>query len=219
MKISVMNIEGKEVATREVLAGWERRALVPALLHQAAATAAGNARHPWAHTKGRGEVRGGGRKPWKQKGTGRARHGSIRSPLWKGGGATFGPRAERTYTRRLPAKMRQVALAMTLTAKVREGEMLLLEQLPETTKTKEMAAILGRLGDVSSRLVVVPHAALPTVARATRNLPRAAVQSAEQLTAADALAAKQLVATAAAWDIIERRLVQGATAEAKKLGS
>lgn len=213
MKIAVLNADGKEIATRDVLAAWEHRAVQPALLHQAVVTAAANARRPWAHTKGRGDVRGGGRKPWKQKGTGRARHGSIRSPIWKGGGVTFGPTKDRTYARRLPAKMRQGALGLSLAAKVRAGEVVLLEQLPDTKKTKAVAALLSQAGAVSSRLVVAPQAVLRTVAQGTRNLPRTAVRSAEQLTAADALAVKQIVATMAAWDIVERRLAAGRVAQ------
>lgn len=206
MKLSVLNAEGKEVASREVLAGWERRAVVPALLHQAVVTAAGNRRRATAHTKTRGEVRGGGRKPWRQKGTGRARHGSIRSPLWKGGGTTFGPSADRDYARRLPAAMRRAALAMALAGKWRDGEVALLERWPEVTKTKDAARLFAALQRSGSRVVVVPRGEYRAVVQVSRNLPGTTVRAAEDLTAADALAARHLVVSTAAWDILERRL-------------
>lgn len=216
MKIAVLNADGKEIATRDVLAAWEHRAVQPALLHQAVVTAAANARRPWAHTKGRGDVRGGGRKPWKQKGTGRARHGSIRSPIWKGGGVTFGPSKERTYVRRMPATMRAAALAMALKACIADGDVVLVEAYAAPSKTKEAAALLAKTGRVGSRIVLVPQAEVGALARVSRNLPRTQVRSAEAVTAADVLSAKHLIATTAAWDILERRLAsragQGRTA-------
>lgn len=118
----------------------------PDLLHRAVQYVLINRRRGTASTKTRGEVRGGGRKPWRQKHTGRARQGSRRSPLWRGGGVTFGPKP-REYRYDLPKKMRRKGLRMALTAKLNEGRILLLEGLPFTLpKTKEALRLLASLG-------------------------------------------------------------------------
>lgn len=206
MKVHMLNEEGQEVREAEILSGWDHRRIVPELLHQAVVAAAANARLPIAHTKTRGEVRGGGRKPWRQKGTGRARHGSIRSPLWRGGGTTFGPRRERDYTQRLPAKMRGAALTQALVAKGRAGELALVETLPVGGKTKDLARVLTHLRPSGSVLLSVPVKDSRVIARAGANLPRARVVPAEHLSAADVLAAQHLLLTPAAWQIVESRL-------------
>src|SRR4030043_2251904 len=116
------------------------------LIHQTLVSQMANRRRVIAHTKDRSEVRGGGRKPWRQKGTGRARHGSIRSPLWIGGGVTFGPRKDRSYTQKVNKKMKRKALYMGLTDKVKENCLGIVDklELPEI-KTKKLANILHKL--------------------------------------------------------------------------
>ena len=117
-------------------------------------------RKPVAHTKNRGEVRGGGRKPWKQKGTGRARHGSIRSPIWVGGGVTHGPRKEKNYERVVPKKMRIKALYTILTQKYKDGEVLFVDSLSfSKPKTKEALKVLNGLSEVKGfeRLLSKKH--------------------------------------------------------------
>jgi len=99
------------------------------LMHQVVTSMQDNARTPVAHVKTRGEVRGGGKKPWQQKGTGRARHGSIRSPIWKGGGVTHGPLKEKNYKRKINKKMAVKALAVVLSAKISDKEILILDGL------------------------------------------------------------------------------------------
>lgn len=116
------------------------------LVHQVVIGMQANARPTVAHTKSRGEVRGGGKKPWKQKGTGRARHGSSRSPIWRGGGVTHGPRSERDYTVKINRKMRSAALASVLTRKWQDGEVLFVERFAfETPKTKDAKQALVAL--------------------------------------------------------------------------
>ena len=129
MKVSVYNQEGKEVG--KVLLPKEifEVKVNPDLVHQVVVCQMANRRQPIAHTKDRGEVRGGGRKPWSQKGTGRARHGSIRSPLWIGGGVTFGPRKEKIFKKKIPKKMRRKALFMVLSGKAKENLLLVLDKL------------------------------------------------------------------------------------------
>lgn len=168
----------------------------PDLVHQVVTSYAANRRAGTAHTKFRGEVSGGGRKPWRQKGTGRARHGSIRSPIWKGGGVTHGPRTEKDYSKKINKKMATKALYTVLSAKARDGEILVLDEVrfPEA-KTKAASAMFRRFSakDEFTRIgkgkgVLVALAGKdPTARRAIRNLPYAGVDEARNLNACEAL--------------------------------
>lgn len=146
MQLSVYNKEGEKISTveaKDVLFGVE---VNPDLLHQVIIAYRASARKALAHTKRRGEVRGGGKKPWRQKGTGRARHGSIRSPIWRGGGVVFGPRADRNFFQKINKKMRKGALAAALSDKVSSGQLIVLDNFDiEQTKTKMIAKILRAL--------------------------------------------------------------------------
>jgi len=120
------------------------------LVHQVVTAMQANARTPVAHTKFRGEVSGGGIKPWRQKGTGRARHGSSRSPIWKGGGVTHGPRNEKSYEQKINKKMRVKALFTVLSEKFRKGQILFVEELSlKNIKTKDAVEIIKNLSAVS----------------------------------------------------------------------
>jgi len=145
MEITLKNKKGENIG--EIELDNELFGLEPNLdlIHQVITILRKNQRRPIAHTKDRGEVRGGGRKPWAQKGTGRARHGSIRSPLWKGGGVTFGPRKEKKLTKKLPKKIKRKALFMILSEKARQNLILLLDKI-EVSKTKEAKELLKNLG-------------------------------------------------------------------------
>ncbi|MBI2057403.1 MAG: 50S ribosomal protein L4 [Candidatus Yanofskybacteria bacterium] len=121
------------------------------LLSQVVTAQSANARQVIAHTKDRSEVRGGGKKPWRQKGTGRARHGSIRSPLWKGGGVTFGPGKNRNFTLKINKKMKRKALFMSLSGKVSDNQMLVLDNINiDQAKTKKAQEIFDTLSSKSS---------------------------------------------------------------------
>lgn len=119
------------------------------LVHQVVVGQQSNMRTPVAHTKDRSEVRGGGRKPWQQKGTGRARHGSNRSPLWVGGGVTFGPRNDRNYFKKVNKKMRTKALFTILSRKLRDEEIIFVDNIafdePKTVQAKEVLTALGKV--------------------------------------------------------------------------
>jgi large subunit ribosomal protein L4 len=120
------------------------------LVHQVVTAMQANARTPVAHTKTRGEVRGGGKKPWRQKGTGRARHGSSRSPIWKGGGVTHGPRNDRSYDQKINKKMKTKALFTVLSEKLRRGHILFLEELNlKNIKTKDAVLVMRELSKIS----------------------------------------------------------------------
>jgi len=119
------------------------------LVHQVTTSMRSSAREPVAHTKSRADVSGGGKKPWKQKGTGRARHGSTRSPIWVGGGVAHGPRNDKDYTRKVNKKMKVKAIYTILSQKLRDGEVLFIDTLSlAAPKTKDARAALTRLGTV-----------------------------------------------------------------------
>jgi len=146
MKLPVYNTEGKEVKQIELsdeIFGLKWNA---DLVHQVTVSMLSNAREPVAHTKNRGEVSGGGKKPWAQKGTGRARHGSSRSPLWIGGGVTFGPRNETNFKRKINKKVKAKALATVLSKKISDNELILVDKVSfDEPKTKTARIILEAL--------------------------------------------------------------------------
>ena len=163
MKTDIYNAQGKKAGQMELPEKVFGVAWNDALMHQVVTSMQSNARPSVAHTKNRGDVRGGGIKPWRQKGTGRARHGSIRSPIWKGGGVTHGPRNEKNYSRAIPKKMRAKALYMALSRKLRDGEVIFVDTLGLTTpKTADAKRILGALSGVKGfeRLISSRNAAL-----------------------------------------------------------
>ncbi len=132
----------------------------PDLVHQALVAQLANRREPWAHAKGRAEVRGGGRKPWRQKGTGRARHGSIRSPLWKGGGVTFGPTKEKKFTKKINKKMKQLAIFSIFSKKMKDNELKVIDKFDVApNKTKEWYKTLKNLVDLRSKTLLIPSLA------------------------------------------------------------
>lgn len=124
------------------------------LVHQVVVSMMGNERTPVAHTKNRGEVSGTGKKPWRQKGTGRARHGSRRSPIWVGGGVTHGPRNDRDYTRKINKKMKNKALFTVISGKFKDGEIIFLSDLsfraPKTKEAKGIVSSLSKIKEISS---------------------------------------------------------------------
>jgi large subunit ribosomal protein L4 len=155
--------------------------------------------------KGRSEVAGGGRKPWRQKGTGRARQGSIRSPQWRGGGTVFGP-TPRSYSYKLPKKMRRLALKSALSAKVIEESLLVLEGLTfEAPKTKEFKAVLTGLS-VDTKALFVTDTLDEKVALSARNLPGVTVVDAAGLSVLDLVAHNRLIMTKAAVEKVEEVL-------------
>jgi len=161
-----------------------------------------NHRQGTASTKTRGQVRGGGRKPWRQKGTGRARAGTIRSPLWRGGGVVFGPHP-RDYRVRLPRAMRRTALRASLEAKWREGTVTVVRAFAvEPPKTQMVARALDAL-HVTGRALILVERPDARLARAARNLVGVTVKPAQEATAYDVLAHRHLVVSEAAWQQLQ----------------
>jgi len=165
------------------------------LLRDAVTMYEANKRQGTACTKTRGEVAGGGRKPWVQKHTGRARAGSIRSPLWKGGGVSFGPRP-RDYSYAIPKKARKLALYTALSAKVRDNELVVIDNLNfDIPKTKQMVGILKALNiDNSSCLIVIPKAN-ENVWKSARNIPSVKIMTSTELNAYEILRPKKVLLT------------------------
>ncbi|KKR88857.1 MAG: 50S ribosomal protein L4 [Candidatus Wolfebacteria bacterium GW2011_GWA2_42_10] len=177
------------------------------LVHQALLAQLANRRESLAHTKGRGEVAGGGKKPWRQKGTGRARHGSIRSPLWKGGGVTFGPTKEKIYARKINKKMNRLAIFSVLSKKNRENELKVIDNLSfEKTKqkTKIMAQILKNIvgGKINALLISLPEN--KTINRLIANIKNADALSPYSLNIYDLLRHKNIILEEKAVNEIEK---------------
>jgi large subunit ribosomal protein L4 len=174
------------------------------LVHQVVTAMQANARTPVAHTKTRGEVRGGGRKPWRQKGTGRARHGSSRSPIWKGGGVTHGPRNDKNYEQKINKKMRTKALFTVLSEKLRRGQILFLEELNlKNIKTKDAVTVMTELSKVKgfekmvggkrpSTYITTP-AKSDTLKKSFANLKTVEIDEIKNINPVDLLAFKHII--------------------------
>jgi large subunit ribosomal protein L4 len=204
METPVVNRNNKSVGNVTLPSVFESRVNDAVLFDQVLAQLASR-RAGTSSTKTRAFVRGGGKKPFKQKGTGRARAGSSRSPIWRGGATIFGPQP-RSYAYRLPASTRRNALASALAQKLRDGEMTVVDRIElAQPKTKEMAALLAGLGVADSALVVVAVRDR-NVELAGRNLPRVLVLPVEGLNVYDILRHKNLVVAQDALALIEERL-------------
>lgn len=193
-KVDVYNMEGKVVGEIELNEKIFGGPVNEAVLHEAVAMQLASRRQGTASTKTRAEVRGGGRKPWRQKGTGRARAGSSRSPIWRSGGITFGPKP-RKFGYKLPKKMRQLALRSALSAKVKEGNLVVVEklELPEI-KTKEMVRILEFLKAERKALIVTAENN-NNVEKSSRNIPGVLPMVAKGINVYDLLAHDKLIIT------------------------
>lgn len=207
MLVNTYNQNGEKIGQTRLPKEIFGVSMNPDLVHQVVVAQMANRRQISAHAKDRSEVRGGGRKPWRQKGTGRARHGSIRSPLWKGGGVTFGPRKEKVFKKELPKKMKRKALSMVLSAKAKENLILVLDSLKiEKPKTKIMADIFKKLFlDRDSGLVVLPEKD-ENMLKSIRNIAGIRVMQAKDLNALDLLSYKYLIMPKDAIKVIKETL-------------
>ncbi len=187
-KVQVYNQEGKNIGELALNPKFFEVSVKPALVHEVVVAQEANRRQAIAHTKTKGEVRGGGKKPWKQKGTGRARQGSIRSPQWVGGGIVFGPRSNRNFSVKVNRRVKQNALFMVLSDKVKNQKLLVLESFtPSEPKTKQAAALFSKLPTARKTLMVIPKSD-PILMRMIRNLPNVKLQTVNSLNLLDLLA-------------------------------
>ena len=202
MQVPVYNIQGEQVSETELRDDIFAAPVNEGLMHQALLRQLANARLGTHKTKTRGEVRGGGRKPWRQKGTGRARQGSIRAPQWPGGGTVFGPRP-RSYRQRMPRKMRRMALRSALSVKASGSQVKVLDALEiGEPKTKEMLSILEGLGVGSSVLILLPQSD-EAILRSVSNLPEVRTLVAQYLNVRDLLKYDTILMPLASLEVIE----------------
>ncbi|HEY4494869.1 MAG TPA: 50S ribosomal protein L4 [Candidatus Paceibacterota bacterium] len=204
----VYNQEGKEMSEIELNEAIFGLPWNDDLVHQAVRVAFANQRPVLASTKDRSEVRGGGRKPWRQKGTGRARHGSIRSPLWKGGGVTFGPTSERNFKLKINKKMAQKALITALSGKAKDNEILILEDLKlSAPKTKEMAKVMLNFSQIKNALLVISEPN-ENVKRASKNLPNLEIININNLNILDVLKYQYLILTKEGIEYLNKKYIK-----------
>ncbi len=208
MQVPVYNIQGEQVSEAELRDDIFAAPVNHALMHQALVRQLANARLGTHKTKARGEVRGGGRKPWRQKGTGRARQGSIRSPQWRGGGVVFGP-TPRSYRKKMPRKMRRQALRSALSVKATESQLVILDalEIPEP-KTRHVLSLLQNLdahltkGQASSVLILLPERD-EVILRSVRNLAQVRTLVAQYLNVRDLLKFDCILVPLASLEVIE----------------
>lgn len=209
MEVKVYDMEGSEVSTVELPARIFEAPINVDMMHQAYVRQMASARLGTHKTKTRGEARGGGRKPWRQKGTGRARHGTIRSPIWVGGGKVHTPRP-RSYRQKMPKKMRRAALRAALSTKAAENQIVVIENLElDAPKTQLMAEALVRLvGDGTTALVLIPekNERYHTIVKSLRNLKSAKTLHASYLNIRDLLGYDKIVIPVEALDVISAYL-------------
>ena len=219
MESTIYNAQGKSAGTitlPESIFGLPWNA---SLMHQVVTSMQDNARTNVAHVKGRGEVRGGGKKPWQQKGTGRARVGSSRSPIWRGGGITHGPSNQKVYSREIPKKMRAKALMLALSRKMRDGELIFVDSfaldIPKTAAAKNILLAIAKLKGMERITSKPKNAALVAFADPTdagvksfRNIGNVATVSVRELNPLTVLKSTYLVIEnpAAALAILESRM-------------
>ncbi len=204
MNVDVMNMKGKKVGTAELPSEVFEAPVRTDLMHQAFVRQMANARLGTHKTKTRSEVRGGGRKPWRQKGTGRARQGSIRSAQWVGGGKIHTPRP-RSYEKSMPRKMRRAALRSALSVKVAGEDVVLVEGMQmDAPRTKEFAEAIEKLVGDASTLLLVPASKgdFENVVLSAKNLATLKVLNANYLNVRDLLGYDKIVLPVEALDVI-----------------
>lgn len=207
MKTKVYNQNGSEAGMIDLAESVFGLPLNLDLLQQARVAISANKRNSVAHAKDRSEVRGGGKKPWRQKGTGRSRHGSIRSPIWKGGGVAHGPRKEKNFSRKINLEMARKALRIALSSKFSSGNVRILKDISISNfKTKDfLGALKNILGEEKARSVLL---LLPKVDRnilnASRNLQSVKVEIVSNLNLLDVLKFKNIIFTEEAINELSR---------------
>jgi large subunit ribosomal protein L4 len=212
MKIKVYNLEGKETGELNLDEKIFGVKIKPEVVHEVFTAQMNNRRESWADTKTKGEVRGGGKKPWKQKGTGRARHGSIRSPIWRGGGVTFGPLTVRNYKSKINFNTRRVATRMCLTDKVESGALWVVDSFSfAEPKTKAFAAFLKKLpAKQKSFLVLTGEKENKNIFRMTRNLVKIETAKAADASVVSLIKYQGVIASREAITEVEKTLTKKA---------
>lgn len=216
LSLSIYNLAGKSVGSVDLDPSIFDVKTNKQLLHQAIVTHLANRRATTAQVKDRSDVRGGGKKPWRQKGTGNARVGSTRSPLWRGGGITFGPSNERNYSLRMPQKMRQAAMKAALSAKVADGKLLIIDSFDQLNgQTKSWNAAYALLPNLAKNMLIVDGTKQDLADRSIRNMPDQKYVGIEGLTTYDIMRFPGLIMSSAALEALTKRLGSDAKASTK----
>ena len=206
-KVEMLNLNGekvKDIKLNDNIWGIEPN---DAVLHNAIVLAMANARKSTASTKTRSEVSGGGRKPWRQKGTGNARQGSIRATQWRGGGIVFGPTPNKNYTKKQNKKERRLAILSALSYKAKEKELVVVDAINfETNKTKEMVGLLTKLNITNNKVLVVVEELTENICLASRNLANVKLVDYTEVNAYDLVSADNLLITEGALAKLEEVL-------------
>ena len=203
MQVDIYTLDGAKKSKVTLPKALFEQEVNGGLIHLALQRQLGNSRTDTAYTKTKGEVRGGGRKPWNQKGTGRARTGTIRNPHWRGGGVTFGPRAERNFSKRLPQKMRRTALLSALSAKAQDKAIFALEKFTEKTpKTKLIANLLIKMGD-AKRTLIISDTVNINLQKSSNNLLKVKTITAQYLNIYDIINADRIIFLKDAFKVAE----------------
>lgn len=214
MKAIVHNQEGEKIAETLLPKEIFDIKINPNLIYQVVISQMANQRKAIAHTKTRAEVRGGGKKPWSQKGLGRARHGSIRSPIWKGGGVVFGPRKDKIFKKKIPKKMKRKALFMVLSEKLRRNLLIILDEIKiEKPKTKILADLIKKWQKnienfkKGSLLIALPKID-KNIILAGRNLPNVKIFQAKDLNPVELLSFKYLILPKESIEVIKKTFLK-----------
>lgn len=209
MKIDLYNQKGQKSGSIDLPKEIFEVEIKPELIHQIATSILSNKRQGSAHTKDRGEVAGSNKKPHAQKGTGRARAGSKRSPLWIGGGVTFGPRNDKNYKREIPKKMKRKGLFMTLSGKVRDNELIVLDELKlDKIKTKEFVNIVKALPIKEGKTLFAISQNDEKIIKSASNIKNISVMQTRDLNVLDLLTRKYIVITKDGIDVIKNTFLK-----------
>ena len=208
MEVKVYNQNGEVIGSEKLSAEMFEVPLNIDLVSQVAKVQEANRRQVLANTLGRSEVRGGGKKPWKQKGTGRARHGSIRSPLWVGGGITFGPTKDRNFSLNINKKMKRKALKMVLSDKAKTDALIVVDSLKlETGKTKNIATMLTKFPMKKKSALIVYGNKNEHIVKGARNIPKVTSENVQNLNVLDLLKYQYMIIEKDALSLIGKPLV------------
>ena len=209
MKTAVYNLSGKETGSIELNDAIFNVAVKPEVVHQVYVSQAGNQRESIADTKTRGEVSGGGKKPWAQKGTGRARHGSIRSPIWSGGGVAFGPTSERNWKTKVNKNTRRLAVRMCLSDKAQNNGLFVVEDFNfEQPKTKLVAEFLENLPAKSKNFLLLNDESNKNLLKISRNIKKIKTVRAKDASVLDLLSKQAVIVSKLGLAQLEEILVK-----------
>jgi large subunit ribosomal protein L4 len=205
LKVKVYNTRSEVVDSKELNPAIFDVEIKPEVMHRVVEAQLANRRGSYAVVKDRSQVRGGGKKPWRQKGTGRARAGSIRSPLWRGGGITFGPQKNRNFGKKINKKEKRKAIFMALASKVKEDRFVLIDDLKvEKIKTKDFVNILKKLPSKEEKALILYDKPSEQLLKSARNIQNIKTLKADSLNIFDVLKYDWLIMPIAALEVIEK---------------